>query len=69
MIQLQHVDTALRRVVEGESPDRRGPGLIRRGVSLLLEKTILQTPRERAVFLFTARTLLRHRSTRLMIAV
>lgn len=61
--------TAMRRVVVGESPGRQGPGRLRRATAVLLESTILRNPRERAVFLFTARTVLRHRATRLMIAV
>lgn len=60
---------AMRKVVEGLPLAPRGPGLLRRAGVRLLNALTLRAPRERAVFWFAARTLSRHRSHRLLLAI
>jgi len=60
---------ALRKAVEGLPLSPSGPGLLVRGFQSLLNATFLRDARQRAVFWFAARTLARHRSHRLLLAV
>jgi hypothetical protein len=59
----------LRRVVEGGSVRRQGPARLTRAASGLIRRFLLREPREEACFFFAARTLLRHRNTRLMLTI
>lgn len=61
--------TILRRVVQGQSAPRQGPGWLLRAGQAMLWKWVLRHPAERAIFGFSGRTLLRHRNTRLMLSV
>jgi hypothetical protein len=61
---------AMRRVVEGrEARKGRVPSLLARAVKAVAAATVLRDPRQRAVFLFTWRTFLRHRNHRLLLAI
>ncbi len=60
---------ALRKAVEGLPLSPSGPGIVSRAVQSVLNFTLLRDTRQRAVFWFAARTLARHRSHRLLLAV
>jgi hypothetical protein len=59
----------LRSIVEGASMRRRGPSRAAALLNRFLGRTLLRDPREAAVFRFAWRTILRHRNSRLMLAM
>ncbi len=60
---------SMRKAVEGREPRERGPSIAARAAAAVINVLWLRNPRERAVFWFAARTVLRHRSHRLMLCV
>jgi hypothetical protein len=60
---------AMKKAVEGMPLAPKGPGWTRRAFEAALNAILLREPRERAVFWFAARTVVRQRSHRLLLAI